>query len=67
MLWKLVPLVILASLVSGAKPPVVKLDDATVIGLSSGLNDQFLGIPFAQAPYVYPPSHTLRPMTYRHS
>ena len=66
MLWKLVTLAILASLVFGAKPPVVKLDDATVIGLSSGLNDQFLGIPFAQAPYVYPPSHILHFVAYRH-
>ena len=33
--------------------PTVRLDNATVIGLSDGNNTQFLGIPFAQPPYVY--------------
>ena len=34
------------------KLATVKLDQATVIGTSDGVVTQFLGIPFAQAPYV---------------
>ena len=53
MLANLAILLLLSALAFGSsKPPTVKLDDATVIGVNSGLNDQFLGIPFAQAPLV---------------
>ena len=34
-------------------PPTVKLDEATVIGVTEGTSTSFLGIPFAQAPYVH--------------
>ncbi|KAH9910401.1 carotenoid ester lipase precursor [Epithele typhae] len=44
-----VSLSLLFSCVTGA-PPTVKLDDATVIGFNAGLNDRFLGIPFAKPP-----------------
>ena len=33
--------------------PTVRLDNATVMGLNNGNNTQFLGIPFAQPPFVH--------------
>ncbi len=36
----------------GSTAPTVQLDTATVVGTQSGSVDSFLGIPFAQPPYV---------------
>lgn len=33
--------------------PAVKLDTATITGISNGSLNKFLGIPFAKAPYVF--------------
>jgi hypothetical protein len=35
-----------------ALPPTVRLDNATFVGVSNGTVSKFLGIPFAQPPYV---------------
>ncbi len=45
--FTLAPLAVL-----GVGPPTVKVRDATVIGTTDGTTTSFLGIPFAQAPYV---------------
>jgi hypothetical protein len=53
-------LLLLAGILAGASAsaygerslPTVMLDSATVTGISSGSVKQFLGIPFAQPPYV---------------
>ena len=37
---------------TNASYPTVVLDDATIIGKANGSVTQFLGIPFAQPPYV---------------
>lgn len=51
----LLTILLYAAAVAGAaiKPATVKLDGATVVGTSDGTVTQFLGIPFAQPPYVY--------------
>lgn len=41
-----------AGLVQPRAAPTVTLDSATVTGITSGYTNQFLGIPFAQPPYV---------------
>ena len=51
MFRSIVALAFFASTAFGVQsPPTVKLDQATVLGVNAGFNDQFLGIPFAQAP-----------------
>lgn len=51
----LLTLLLYAATVAGAaiKSPTVTLDGATVVGTSDGTVTQFLGIPFAQPPYVW--------------
>lgn len=43
-----------ATPVARAAAPTVKLDSATFTGVTSGTTSKFLGIPFAQPPYVHP-------------
>ena len=40
------------SALSGTSQPTVVLDNATVIGKPNGTVVQFLGLPYAQPPYV---------------
>lgn len=42
----------MANPVQARAAPTVTLDSATVTGITSGSTNQFLGIPFAQPPYV---------------
>ncbi|KAI0351864.1 carotenoid ester lipase [Trametes cingulata] len=46
------PLLFLTAILTGAtaKVAIVRLDEATVVGTSDGVVDQFLGIPFAEPP-----------------
>ena len=43
---------LLAAIAHAASPPVVHLDNGTFIGGTDGIADSFLGIKFADAPYV---------------
>ena len=52
MLCHVLSLVTLFGATFGAISPIVRLDDATVVGVNVGPNNQFLGIPFAHSPYV---------------
>jgi hypothetical protein len=43
---------VMAGPVQACAAPTVTLDSATVTGVTLGSTNQFLGIPFAQPPYV---------------
>ena len=51
--WACLLSLLVVAVAGSSTTPTVQLGNATVIGINDGRNNQFLGIPYAQPPYVY--------------